>query len=107
VAPDVEASYAAIIDGILTAADLDTISAKAIRKRLQAAVNYDVTPQKVCESPCFRSLDQVSIPLWSFCANMEAVELLCLCKWSVSSGLNEVPGSNHRTDHGAVRQIQY
>jgi len=70
VAPDVEASYAAIIDGILTAADLDTISAKAIRKRLQAAVNYDVTPQKVSVCPVihlstnYPFLCGVSVPIW-------------------------------------------
>ncbi|KAK5109759.1 hypothetical protein LTR62_006599 [Meristemomyces frigidus] len=40
------ASYSAIIDGILASADLDVISAKAIRKGLQAQVDYDLTEQK-------------------------------------------------------------
>ncbi len=47
VPPEVEASYSAIIDSILAASDLNTISAKRIRKGLQAAVDYDITPQKV------------------------------------------------------------
>lgn len=41
------ASYAAIIDGILASADMETISAKRIRKGLQEQVDYDITPQKV------------------------------------------------------------
>ncbi|KAK3642270.1 hypothetical protein LTR56_010847 [Elasticomyces elasticus] len=40
------ASYSAIIDSILSGADLDTISAKAIRKQLQSSVDYDMTEQK-------------------------------------------------------------
>lgn len=36
-----------IIDSILAASDLNTISEKRIRKGLQAAVEYDITPQKV------------------------------------------------------------
>ncbi|KAK0282877.1 hypothetical protein LTR91_020892 [Friedmanniomyces endolithicus] len=44
--PEQRASYSAIIDSILNSADLDTISAKAIRKELQAKVEYDLTEQK-------------------------------------------------------------
>ncbi|KAI9662203.1 MAG: hypothetical protein M1829_006185 [Trizodia sp. TS-e1964] len=44
--PEVEASYATIIDSILAASDLNTISEKRIRKGLQASVQYDITPQK-------------------------------------------------------------
>ncbi|TKA72428.1 hypothetical protein B0A55_05403 [Friedmanniomyces simplex] len=44
--PEQRASYSAIIDSILGSADLDTISAKAIRKSLQAKVEYDLTEQK-------------------------------------------------------------
>lgn len=44
--PEVEASYSAIIDGILATSDLNTISAKRIRKGLQAQVPYDIAPQK-------------------------------------------------------------
>lgn len=44
--PEVEASYSAIIDSILATSDLNTISAKRIRKGLQAQVDYDITPQK-------------------------------------------------------------
>ncbi|QIX00271.1 hypothetical protein AMS68_005788 [Peltaster fructicola] len=40
------ASYAAIIDDILVHADLDLISAKAIRQGMQDRVDYDLTPQK-------------------------------------------------------------
>jgi len=47
VPPEQHASYSAIIDAILASADLDTISAKAIRKGLQEQVDYDLTPQKV------------------------------------------------------------
>ncbi|KAF2842873.1 SWIB-domain-containing protein [Patellaria atrata CBS 101060] len=39
-------SFTPIIDGILAASDLNTISAKRIRKGLQAQVNYDLTPKK-------------------------------------------------------------
>ncbi|MCJ1339968.1 hypothetical protein MMC09_005261 [Bachmanniomyces sp. S44760] len=46
VPPEVEASYATIIDSILAASDLNTISEKRIRKGLQQAVEYDITPQK-------------------------------------------------------------
>lgn len=35
-----------IIDSILAASDLNTISEKRIRKGLQAAVEHDITPQK-------------------------------------------------------------
>lgn len=44
---EVEASYVTIIDSILAATDLNTISAKKIQKGLQQAVEYDITPQKV------------------------------------------------------------
>ncbi|EAT88656.2 hypothetical protein SNOG_03451 [Parastagonospora nodorum SN15] len=44
--PDVEASYSAIIDEILRASDLNTISAKRIRKGLQERVEHDTTHQK-------------------------------------------------------------
>lgn len=47
VPPEVEASFIIIIDSILAASDLDTISEKRIRKGLQASVQYDITPQKV------------------------------------------------------------
>ncbi|KAK3670082.1 hypothetical protein LTR78_010022 [Recurvomyces mirabilis] len=40
------ASYSAIIDDILASADLDVISAKALRKGLQAKVDYDLSEQK-------------------------------------------------------------
>ncbi|KAI9771931.1 MAG: hypothetical protein M1839_002714 [Geoglossum umbratile] len=43
---EVEASYATIIDSILAGSDLNTVSAKTIRKGLQAAVDYDITHQK-------------------------------------------------------------
>ncbi|KAF2033804.1 SWIB/MDM2 domain protein [Setomelanomma holmii] len=45
-APEVEASYSAIIDEILKASDLNTISAKRIRKGLQERVDYDTSHQK-------------------------------------------------------------
>ncbi|KAF1845731.1 SWIB-domain-containing protein [Cucurbitaria berberidis CBS 394.84] len=43
---EVEASYSAIIDEILRGSDLNTISAKRIRKGLQERVEYDTTHQK-------------------------------------------------------------
>ena len=53
VPPEVETSFVTIIDSILAASDLNTISEKRIRKGLQDAVEYDITPQKVtsCPSP--------------------------------------------------------
>lgn len=44
--PEVKASYAAIIDSILAASDLNTISAKSIRKGLQERLEYDISHQK-------------------------------------------------------------
>ncbi|OAX84570.1 hypothetical protein ACJ72_01048 [Emergomyces africanus] len=43
---DVQASYIKIIDSILATSDLNTISEKRIRRGLQDAVGYDITPQK-------------------------------------------------------------
>ncbi|ORY00003.1 hypothetical protein BCR34DRAFT_116988 [Clohesyomyces aquaticus] len=43
---EVAASYSAIIDEILAASDLNTISAKRIRKGLQEKVDYDISHQK-------------------------------------------------------------
>lgn len=47
VPPEVAASYSVIIDSILEKSDLNTISAKAIRKGLQAQVEDDISAQKV------------------------------------------------------------
>ena len=52
--PEVEARYITIIDSILAASDLNTISEKRIRKGLQAAVDYDITPQKVIRTAQLR-----------------------------------------------------
>ncbi|KAF2752923.1 SWIB-domain-containing protein [Pseudovirgaria hyperparasitica] len=43
---DPQASYVTIIDSILKGADLNTISAKRIRKGLQAQLEYDISDQK-------------------------------------------------------------
>lgn len=45
---DRNAAYTRIIDAILGASDLDQISAKKIRTGLQAAVNHDISGEKVC-----------------------------------------------------------
>lgn len=55
---EVEASYSAIIDDILASSDLETVSAKRIRKGLQEKVDYDISPQKVS----VHSLAQVTSP---------------------------------------------
>lgn len=47
VPPEQRATYAAMIDGILKDADLEQISAKAIRNAMQQRISYDITPQKV------------------------------------------------------------
>jgi len=47
VPPDVRENYIKIIDEILAASDLNTISEKRIRKGIQEKVDYDITPQKV------------------------------------------------------------
>lgn len=44
--PDVEASYTLIIDNILAASDLNTISAKRIRKGLQERLGHDISAKK-------------------------------------------------------------
>lgn len=48
--PDVEKTYAEIIDGILAVSDINTISAKRIRKGLQEK-GYDISDQKVTTPP--------------------------------------------------------
>lgn len=47
VPPEQEAAYSAIIDSILQSSDLETVSAKRIRKGLQERVDYDISHQKV------------------------------------------------------------
>ncbi|KAH8815470.1 SWIB/MDM2 domain-containing protein [Xylogone sp. PMI_703] len=44
--PEETAQYSKIIDGILATADLNTISAKQIRKGLQAQLDHDIAEQK-------------------------------------------------------------
>ena len=44
---EVAATYSVIIDEILRASDLNTISAKRIRKGLQEQIGRDIEPQKV------------------------------------------------------------
>ncbi|KAL9124491.1 MAG: hypothetical protein Q9217_006179 [Psora testacea] len=46
VSAETRSSFIPIIDSILAASDLNTISEKRIRKGLQAAVEYDISPQK-------------------------------------------------------------
>lgn len=50
--------YTRVIDSILARSDLATISEKRIRKGLQDAVGYDLTPEKVCG--CRAMLDRRS-----------------------------------------------
>lgn len=54
VPPEVEASYTVIIDDILAHSDLNTVSAKRIRKGLQARVAHDITPEKVSAPDALR-----------------------------------------------------
>jgi upstream activation factor subunit UAF30 len=44
---EVAATYTVIIDEILRTSDLNTISAKRIRKGLQERIGQDIAPQKV------------------------------------------------------------
>ena len=44
---EVEASYSAIIDEILRASDINTISAKRIRNALSDRLGYDISKHKV------------------------------------------------------------
>ena len=67
------AKYTGIIDGILSTSDLTTISEKKIRKGIQEAVEYDITPQKVAWN----------ISRSGFCAQIEL-------------------GINQRIDNGAL-----
>lgn len=45
--PDIADKYSAIIDSILEDADLNTISAKRIRKGLQERLGHDISGEKV------------------------------------------------------------
>jgi len=53
VSDEEKASFTKIIDSILEISDLETISAKKVRKAIQAAVDRDLTPQKVVSLICF------------------------------------------------------
>ncbi|KAF2861074.1 SWIB-domain-containing protein [Piedraia hortae CBS 480.64] len=46
ISPEERLTYTEIIDEILKSANLETISAKAIRKGIQAQVDHDISPQK-------------------------------------------------------------
>jgi upstream activation factor subunit UAF30 len=45
-----KSSYTRIIDGILSAADLQTVTRKKIRQGLEAAIDKDLSAQKVCSA---------------------------------------------------------
>jgi upstream activation factor subunit UAF30 len=45
--------YTRIIDGILSAADLQTVTRKKIRQGLEAAIDKDLSDQKVCLPACW------------------------------------------------------
>jgi hypothetical protein len=51
VLPNERAQYSALIDNILASSDLQTISAKQIRKQLQAALDVDISEKKVSFCP--------------------------------------------------------
>lgn len=76
---DQRASYSVIIDNILATADLETISAKAIRKGLQEQVAEDLTEKKV--------------PLLH---TSHYAYFVTKC--------STLPGCNQRPHHGAIRQ---
>lgn len=44
-------TYTRIIDGILAAADLETVTRKKIRQGLEEAIDKDLSDQKVCAGP--------------------------------------------------------
>jgi hypothetical protein len=50
VLPSERAQFSALIDGILAEGDLSTISAKQIRKGLQAKLTFDISSKKVSAS---------------------------------------------------------
>ena len=52
VSEETKASYIPIIDSILAASDLNTISEKRIRRGLETAVGHELTSQKVRPTPC-------------------------------------------------------
>jgi upstream activation factor subunit UAF30 len=47
VTPEEERQYTVIIDEILAQSDLNTVSAKAIRKGIQQKVDHDINEKKV------------------------------------------------------------
>jgi hypothetical protein len=48
---EVRVKYVEIIDDILSTSDLAQVTEKKIRNGIQDRVEYDITPQKVSESP--------------------------------------------------------
>jgi len=48
VSPELAASYGAIIEDILASSDLNSISAKQVRKQLGQKLGSDLSKQKVC-----------------------------------------------------------
>jgi upstream activation factor subunit UAF30 len=47
VSADEESRYTSLIDSILSTSDLTTVSAKKVRKSIQATVAHDISDQKV------------------------------------------------------------
>lgn len=70
--------YTRVIDSILARSDLATISEKRIRKGLQDAVGYDLTPEKVCDA------------------------VLCWIGGPVERA-DVMTGRGQRVDHGSIR----
>lgn len=81
VPPETRDHFTGIIDSILSQSDLTTISEKRIRRGLQDAVGYDLTPQKVCRWHSFawaytqweRRVEVLVEP----CANVSSSHLDC------------------------------
>lgn len=60
---EVQASYSVIIDEILRASDLNTISAKRIRKGLQERIGHDTSSQKVRLTCIHRVVHRLTLSL--------------------------------------------
>ena len=91
VTPETEASFTTIVDSILAASDLNTVSEKRIRKGLQATVSYDITPLKVFIAGVARIFNMLTM-------SQEPIKALIMTRFDkFIAEKNPIPESNGHT----------
>jgi len=81
-----KSNYTRIIDGILRAADLQTVTRKKIRQGLEAAVDKDLSDQKVCcHTPWCCCAAGMCFADWWFCPIQDAIKNLIEARFDAVS----------------------